>query len=110
MTDLINVSAPQSFINCVDALIKEGKDKSSAYAICTVQYKKMHKGHTPKQDENKSEEATIEEIETMGKFYEEVVAARKKKKISPKDMEDMIKEYMKGRDKNIEQMMKGKIK
>lgn len=86
---------PQEFIKCVDSLIKSGKSKDSAYAICTAQYKKRHEGRTPQQDEK----ASLEEIEAMGKFYEEVDAARKSRKNNTlEDMHQMIKKYMKGKE------------
>jgi hypothetical protein len=38
---------PAEFVKCVKTLMDEGKDKNSAYAICTAQYKKRHNGKTP---------------------------------------------------------------
>lgn len=67
---------PQEFINCVDALIKQGHPKNSAYAICTAQYKKRHKGHTPQMDEH----ATLDDIALMTWFHTEIMRIRELKK------------------------------
>ncbi len=58
---------PAEFVKCVNSLIKSGKDRNSAYAICTAQYKKRHKGHTPQQDENAEVALPLmfEELESM---------------------------------------------
>lgn len=37
---------PKEFDDCVNALIKKGKSKDSAYAICVANYKKKH-GKSP---------------------------------------------------------------
>lgn len=71
---------PAEFIKCVDTLIGQGKSKESAYAICTVQYKKRHKGHTPQSDEGSLEIIpSLEEIESLGFMYEELSACKKKR-------------------------------
>jgi len=44
---------PKEYVKCVNALLKEGKNKDSAYAICTDAYKKRHAGRTPQEDEAK---------------------------------------------------------
>lgn len=78
---------PAEFVSCVDALLKQGHDKGSAYAICTVQYKKRHQGHTPQQDmkgehpmmkdgQHMMSSTTIDEIAAMGWLYEELKLAR----------------------------------
>lgn len=73
---------PAEFVKCVDALVGQGKSKDSAYAICTVQYKKRHKGHTPMQDEHMAAELTPsqEEIAALRFLYEELAACKSKKK------------------------------
>ncbi len=74
---------PASFVSCVDELLKEGKDKGSAYAICTVQYKKRHKGHTPQHDAKMHGESSLidltptdEEIQSLAFMYEELEKVR----------------------------------
>jgi hypothetical protein len=75
---------PADFVKCVDALLKQGKPKDSAYAICTMQYKKRHKGHTPQQDEKDSALIdyipTKEEAAILAFIYEEIEAARRKQR------------------------------
>lgn len=80
---------PAEFVKCVDALLKEGKPKDSAYAICTKQYMDRHHGNTPQHDEKKMHAS-------LSFMYEEIEAARKKKVIDMTQMRQMMKEKMKG--------------
>lgn len=79
---------PAEFVKCVDTMMGEGKSKDSAYAMCTVQYKKRHKGQTPQMDEHMKDKKmgmsdiapTQEEIASLAFLYEELAACKKKKK------------------------------
>jgi|WetSurMetagenome_2_1015567.scaffolds.fasta_scaffold00807_2 hypothetical protein len=78
---------PAEFVKCVDALLREGKTKDQAYAICTTQYEDRHKGHTPQHDEKMQHASLIF-------LYEEVESARKKREQDMTMTQEEMRKYM----------------
>ena len=83
---------PKDFMSCVDSVMGLGKSKSSAYAICTMQYKKRHHGKAPKLHHASIEDITPteDEISSLAFMYEEIVAA-KQYMMTQKEMKKKMK-------------------
>lgn len=72
---------PREFVDCVNALLREGKSKDSAYAICTDAFKKRHGGKTPQEMESKHTlDITIDSLEGIERV--EIKQADKQKGVS----------------------------